>query len=287
MIPSTIPAKPYRTPARIASTVDLPISARGGVRSIVGSAAARSDSASSEISTPGKITPPRYSPPARDDVVGDRGAEVDDHAGAADALVAGDGVDEPVRADLARVVVADRHPGLQARADQQHLVAEVAARHRRPLGPQLRDRRGDDRGVDVGEREPAQREQVAQRGAELVGGRLAHGGEAPVVRPARRRRRRRGGSACCRRRRRAASLRPHVERRPGAAHVLARRARASASAARPAPGHVAGRGSSSSSGTSTKRRDVTSRCGSVSRSDAYVADRRAAAGRRRSAAARA
>ena len=36
MIPSTIPAKPYSTPARIASTVDLPISARGGVRSIIG-----------------------------------------------------------------------------------------------------------------------------------------------------------------------------------------------------------------------------------------------------------
>ena len=44
--------------------VDLPISARGGVRSIVGSAAARADSASKEISMPGKITPPRYSPPA-------------------------------------------------------------------------------------------------------------------------------------------------------------------------------------------------------------------------------
>jgi len=46
------------------STVDLPISARGGVRSIAGSAAARADSASIEISRPGKITPPRYSPPA-------------------------------------------------------------------------------------------------------------------------------------------------------------------------------------------------------------------------------
>ena len=64
MMPSTIPANPYSTPARIASTVDLPISARGGVRSMVGSAAARADSASSEISTPGKMTPPRYSPSA-------------------------------------------------------------------------------------------------------------------------------------------------------------------------------------------------------------------------------
>ena len=36
-------------------------------------------------------------------------------------------------------------PGLHARADDQHLVAEVAARHRLPLGRQLRDGRGDDR----------------------------------------------------------------------------------------------------------------------------------------------
>ena len=60
-------------------------------------------------------------------------------------------------------------------------MAEVALAHRGPLGPQLRHGRGDDRGVEVGEREAAQREQVAQRGAELVGGRLAHGGEAPVL----------------------------------------------------------------------------------------------------------
>ena len=36
--------------------------------------------------------------------------------------------------------------------DDEHLVAEVALGHRRPLGPQLRHRRRDDRGVEVGER---------------------------------------------------------------------------------------------------------------------------------------
>ncbi len=55
--------------------------------------------------------PPRYSPPARDDVEGGRRAEVDAHGQAAEALADGDRVDEPVGADLARVVVADRHPG--------------------------------------------------------------------------------------------------------------------------------------------------------------------------------
>ncbi len=51
-------------PERIASTVDLPISERGGTRSIFGSLAPRSVSASIEISTPGVMMPPRYSPAA-------------------------------------------------------------------------------------------------------------------------------------------------------------------------------------------------------------------------------
>ena len=53
-------------------------------------------------------------------------------------------------------------------------------------------------------REPAQREQVAQRRAELVDGRLAHRGEAPVLDELGPRRRSRGGSGCSRRRRPAA-----------------------------------------------------------------------------------
>ena len=61
-MPSIAPAKPKTTPERIASTVLLPITARGGPRSIFGSFAPRSVSASSEISTPGSRTPPRKSP---------------------------------------------------------------------------------------------------------------------------------------------------------------------------------------------------------------------------------
>src|SRR5581483_8220692 len=59
-----------------------------------------------------------------DDVVGDRGAEVDDDAAATQALEGGDRVDEAVGADLARVVHADRHAGPQTGPDNQHLVTE-------------------------------------------------------------------------------------------------------------------------------------------------------------------
>src|SRR5215216_4091111 len=116
-----------------------------------------------------------------DDVVRDRGAEVDDHACAADALVRRDRVDEPVGADLARVVDPDRHAAAQPGPDDRHRVAEIALRHRRPLRPQLRHRRGEDRRVEVGERQVAQREQVAQPRAQLVGGLLAHRRVPPVV----------------------------------------------------------------------------------------------------------
>ena len=68
--------------------------------SIRGIRAPRSVSAVSEISTPGAIAPPRYSPVGGDGVEVDPGAEVDHDAGAAEALVGGDGVDEPVGADL-------------------------------------------------------------------------------------------------------------------------------------------------------------------------------------------
>ena len=117
------------------------------------------------------------------------------------------------------------------------------------------------------EADPAQREQVAQRRAELVGGRLAHGREAPVVHEL-------DAVVGAEVRLRVADVDdeqhhgPTSSGGPGAPHVLARRA---APARRPrarGPG-TSSVGPSSSSGTSTKRREVTSRCGSVSRSDAY------------------
>ena len=101
--------------------------------------------------------------------------------GAAELLVGRDRVDEPVGADLARVVQADRHAGLRARADDRHRRGRGSARHRRPLRPQRGTVEETIDAVEVVEAHAAQREQVAQRGAELVGGRLAHGGEAPVL----------------------------------------------------------------------------------------------------------
>src|SRR5262249_51211678 len=86
-----------------------------------------------------------------------------------------------IRTDLAWAVVADRHSGPRARSDGVRLVAEIAARHGSPLRLQLRNRRGDDRGIDVLEVETAQGEQVAQGSAELVGRGLAHRGKAPVL----------------------------------------------------------------------------------------------------------
>ncbi len=102
-------------------------------------------------------------------------------AGPAEARAQGDGVDEPVGADLARVVVADRHAGLQTWTDDEHLVAEIARGHRRPFRLQVGHGGGDDRGRQILEGEATQLQQVAQRGAELVGGGLAHRGKTPVL----------------------------------------------------------------------------------------------------------
>ena len=72
-------------------------------------------------------------------------------------------------------------PVSQPGADHEHLVAEVAGGHRLPLGPQLRHGASRRSRRQVGEADAAQLEQVAQRRAELVGGGLAHRGEAPVL----------------------------------------------------------------------------------------------------------
>ena len=111
----------------------------------------------------------------------DPGAEVDDHAGLAEALVGGDRVDQAVGADLERVVDPDRHPGLHARADRQALGLEVALGHLLELGAERRHHRGDADGVDVGEGHPAEREEAGDPLGELVAGRAGAGLEAPVL----------------------------------------------------------------------------------------------------------
>ena len=62
----------------------------------------------------------------RDDVEVRRGAEVDHDRGRAVALARRDRVRDPVGPDLARVVVADRHAGRDARAEHEQLGARPA-----------------------------------------------------------------------------------------------------------------------------------------------------------------
>ena len=61
-MPSTWAANPYTIPDCIAASVDFPISACGSLMSTFVSRAAREVSASMEISMPGAMIPPRYSP---------------------------------------------------------------------------------------------------------------------------------------------------------------------------------------------------------------------------------
>src|SRR3954467_3362818 len=99
-----------------------------------GSLAVREVRASMEISTPGPITPPRYSPAPE---TTSKFVEVPKStatqapptfAGAAPASALGGGgagVGEPVCAELVRVVHEDRHPRLHAGTDEQACPAHV------------------------------------------------------------------------------------------------------------------------------------------------------------------
>ena len=72
---------------------------------------------SSEISTPGAIAPPRYSPSAETASKLIPVPKSTTTQAPPKALVSGDRVDQPVGADLVRVVDPDRHPGLHPGAD--------------------------------------------------------------------------------------------------------------------------------------------------------------------------
>ena len=159
------------------------------------------------------MIPPRYSPSLDDHVVGHRGAEVDDHARAADLLVAGDGVDEPVGADLVRVVVADRHPGPQPRARPSSPRRRGTARPSRctPAAAAGRSRRRSSRRASRGACRAARAGCAAPRRARRRSTR-ARWRSASAGR-ARRPGRCRGASGCCRRRRRGAWAR-HIRLAP-------------------------------------------------------------------------
>ena len=158
-----------------------PIAASGSASSILGSFAARAESASIEISTPGAITPPRYSPSAETASKLIAVPKSTDDAGAAEPVVGGDRVDEPVGAELVRVVDPDRHPGLQAWARPSGSAARGGARRAaRTRGPAAAPpwRRSSHRGPRSSRSRHPQ--QGGQRRASSSAVALGLGGEAPV-----------------------------------------------------------------------------------------------------------
>ena len=148
-MPSTWAANPYTIPDWSAAPVDLPISSLGSAMSTLVRRAAREVRASIEISIPGPMIPPRYSPERRDHVVVDRGPEVHDHAGVAAEVIAGDRVHQAVGPELVRVLEQDRHPGLGAGADDQRLALQIALEHVAVLGHQPRHHGGHRLAVDL------------------------------------------------------------------------------------------------------------------------------------------
>ena len=130
--------------------------------------------------------------------------------GAADALEGGDGVDEAVGAELARVVDADRHPGLACRARRRASRGRGSARPsaatRAPAAGPWR-RRSSRRGRRSRRPRSASRLRSSAPSSSAVD--VAHGREAPVLDQLARRGRCRSGSGCCRRRRRGAWARKH------------------------------------------------------------------------------
>ncbi len=112
----------------------------------------------------------------RDDVEVRRRPEVDDDDGRAVALLGGDGVHDPVRPDFARVVVADRDPGLHSRPDHEKRCVRPLAGEFLPLA--------DEDGHGAREADPVDALEIEESGeehAELIGRARALGGEPPVI----------------------------------------------------------------------------------------------------------
>ena len=124
--------------------------------------------------------------------------------GAADERERGDGVDDAVGPDLARVVHQDRHAAAHARAD--HSVSTPSALSPTPSTPSRAPARSRRRraALDRARVEIAQGEQAVELHGQVVGRAQRARRDAPACAPAPSPRRGRAASACCRRRRRAA-----------------------------------------------------------------------------------
>ena len=98
-------------PDWIDSTVFLPITLRGLDQLDPAQRRGPREERSSEISMPGTMAPPRYSPAAE---IASKVVAVPKSTtmvGPPYRSIGADGVGDPVGADLLRVVVEDRHPG--------------------------------------------------------------------------------------------------------------------------------------------------------------------------------
>ena len=120
----------------------------------------------------------------RDAVEGGGGAEVDDDHRAMGPLEAGHRVDDPIGADLARVLVEDAHPRLDAGADHQRLAPEGGAHEPRHGVGEGGDHAGDDGVIDAAEIDAAEREHLPNQHGVLVGGARSRALAADVVQEA-------------------------------------------------------------------------------------------------------
>ena len=118
-MPSISPAKPKTTPDWIAARLERPIAVSRLGEFDPGDSGRAFDQRGERDLQPGGDRAAEVLALGGDRVEVDPGAEVDDDAGAAEALVGGDRVDEAVGADLERVVDPDRHPGLDPGADDR------------------------------------------------------------------------------------------------------------------------------------------------------------------------
>jgi hypothetical protein len=135
-------------------SVVRPITCSGLRTSTRVSRAARWNSASAE-------TPAEVGSLFTHDVEGRRCAEIEDDHRRAVACLRRHGVDDAVRAHLVRVLVKDRHSGLDPGADEHRLVFEVASRGVSQHAVEIRHDRGDDHADEPPVVEPGLVEQGA------------------------------------------------------------------------------------------------------------------------------
>ena len=181
-MPSIRPAKPKTKPEWIAARVERPIASSRLFQVDPGDPRGAVDQGGERDLEAGADRAAEVLALGGDGVDVDAGAEVDDDAGLAEALVGGDRVDEAVGADLERVVDPDRHPGLHPGADRQARRPRGSARRAartgcraaaRPRRRRPRRRRRSD--IPQSEKRPA------IRSRQLVPGRSRAGLEAPVL----------------------------------------------------------------------------------------------------------